>query len=161
MSSRYDDRDHDREGQNRGRRSESDYGRSWGGRSQGRYRYGDNEQENERYGRERGYGSESRGRGAESSGRSREYGGGSQYGGGGSQYGSGSQYGGGSRPHPSASRPSHTGQRAARRHHGRDLTLKSGSFRSSYQAARPLNDRLNGLPFSGGSNHAVPVPRLR
>ena len=45
MSSRYDDRDYDREGQNRGRRSESDYGRSWGGRSQGRYRYGDNERE--------------------------------------------------------------------------------------------------------------------
>ena len=91
MSSRYDDRDHDRESQNRGRRSESDYGRSWGGRSQGRYRYGDNDRENERYGRERGYGNESRGRGAESSGRSREYGGGSQYSGG--QYGGGSEYG--------------------------------------------------------------------
>jgi osmotically-inducible protein OsmY len=89
MSSRYDDRDYDREGQNRGRRSESDYGRSWGGRSQGRYRYGDNERDNESYSRERGYGSESRGRGAESSGRGSQYG--SSRGG---TYDRGGEYGG-------------------------------------------------------------------
>jgi osmotically-inducible protein OsmY len=59
MSSRYDDRDYQRESE--GRRSEWDDGRSWGGRSQGRYRYGDNERTREgRSSRE--YGGESRGR---------------------------------------------------------------------------------------------------
>jgi len=83
MASRYDDRDYDRE--NYGRRSDSDYGRSWGGRSQGRYRYGDNERSREMYGRE--------------SGSSGDYGNSrSEYGGGRSEYGSGrGEYRGGGR----------------------------------------------------------------
>ena len=59
MATRYDDRDYDRDydrgTQNYGRRSESDYDRSYGERSEGRSRYGGGrERESGRYGREGG-----------------------------------------------------------------------------------------------------------
>ena len=44
MASRYDERN-ERESRNYGGRSESDYGRSWGGRAQGSYRYGERDRE--------------------------------------------------------------------------------------------------------------------
>ena len=99
MPTRYDDRDKERGGRY-GRRSDSEYDRSYGERSQG---YGRDESERDRYASEsrwRGQygGSQS---GSDQYGSGREYGGGSQYGsgreyGGGSQYGSGREYGGGS-----------------------------------------------------------------
>ena len=123
MSTRYGDRDYDRGQRDYGRRSESDYDRSYRERSQGRYGRDRDEDEREnrwggesgssRYGRGRSGGSEygDYGSGRYGSGRSSgsEYGGseygrgrgqsgGGQYGGsqyGGGQY-SGSQYGGGS-----------------------------------------------------------------
>src|SRR5215813_53894 len=55
MSSRYDERNYDRESRNYGGRSESDYGRSWDGRAQGN-RYGDRDRDTEQYNRQR-YGS--------------------------------------------------------------------------------------------------------
>jgi osmotically-inducible protein OsmY len=71
--SRYEDRDYDRGQRDYGRRSESDYDRSYGERYQGRYGSGRDENERE------SYGGESRSRGQYGSG---QYSGGSQYGGG-------------------------------------------------------------------------------
>ena len=91
MPTRYGDRDYDRGERDYGRRSESDYDRSYRERSQGRSRYGRDDDEQERYGRESRWGGES---GSSRYGRS----GGSEYGGGsrqsGSEYGGGSRYGG-------------------------------------------------------------------
>ena len=114
MARRYEDRDYDRGQRDYGRRSDSDYDRSYGERSQSRNRYGRDENEREGYSREsrwdeqsgRGRYSGSESGGSEYGGRSRsgasQYGsgqyGGGQYGGGrsgGSQYGGG-QYGSGS-----------------------------------------------------------------
>ena len=71
MSSRYEDRDYDRDEQDYGRRRESEYGRSSGERSRGRSGFRD---ENERYGGE----SRWRGQygGSSASGRGRDYEGG-------------------------------------------------------------------------------------
>ena len=104
--SRYGDRENDRGERDYGRRSESDYDRSYRERSQGRSGYGREENERERYGRESRWGGESgsqygRGRsGGSEYGRGSEYDRGSEYGrgsqyGGGREYGGGSQYGGG------------------------------------------------------------------
>jgi osmotically-inducible protein OsmY len=95
MARRYEDRDYDRGQRDYGRRSDSDYERSYGERSESRNRYGRDENEREGYSRESRWGGQSgRGRysgseygGSEYGGRSRS--GGSQYGGG--QYGSSSQ----------------------------------------------------------------------
>jgi osmotically-inducible protein OsmY len=54
MSTRYNDRDYDRERQNYGRRPTRDYDRSYGERSR-YYRYDDSDLENERFGRESEY----------------------------------------------------------------------------------------------------------
>lgn len=62
MSSRYDDRDYDRDLQNYRRRRDSDYRSTYGQRSPERYRYDDSERENEGYGRESGLAGEYGGR---------------------------------------------------------------------------------------------------
>lgn len=106
MSSRYDDRDYDRDTENFGRRSESDYGRSWSGMDYGRsgsdygrssfdsdygrssgerggrYGYGGRERGTEGHGREGGMGGEY---GRSSRRRDDEYESGSRGGGGGRQ----------------------------------------------------------------------------
>ena len=104
MSTRYDDRDYDRDSQSYGRRSESDSGRSWGGRAQGGYRSSNRERDTERYGREGGYGGDYSSRNSEYGGGRGEHSGGrgdygssrsSNYGSRSSEYGSrgGSDYG--------------------------------------------------------------------
>jgi len=55
MSTRYNDRDYDRERQNYGRRSSMNYGRSQGAQGQRYYRYDDSDLEDDRYGRESEY----------------------------------------------------------------------------------------------------------
>lgn len=73
MSSRYDDRDYDRDPQDYGRRGESDYRSAYRERSQGRYRYDDSERDTERYGRESGLGGEYSGRSRYSPSYGRDY----------------------------------------------------------------------------------------
>lgn len=90
MSTKYGDRDYDRGQRDYGRRSDSDYDRSYRERFQGRSSYGRDDDEQDRYRRDSRsgeYGSSRYGRGRS--------GGGSEYGGGQRQYGGG-QYGGGS-----------------------------------------------------------------
>ena len=55
MSTRYNDRDYDRERQNYRRRSTPNYGREHDEPRQRYYRYDDSDLENERYGRENEY----------------------------------------------------------------------------------------------------------
>jgi osmotically-inducible protein OsmY len=69
MSTRYDERDYDRERQNYGRRGESDYRSSNREQSPRRYRFDDSERETERYNRESELGGEYSGRYSPSSGR--------------------------------------------------------------------------------------------
>jgi osmotically-inducible protein OsmY len=73
MSSRYDDRDYDRDLENYRRRGESDYRSSYRERSPERYRYDDSERDNERYGRESGLGGEYSGRSRYSPSYGRDY----------------------------------------------------------------------------------------
>jgi osmotically-inducible protein OsmY len=95
MSTKYGDRDYDRGQRDYGRRSDSDYDRSYRERFQGRSGYGRDEDEQDRNVRESRWGGES---GSSRYGRGRS-GGGSEYRSGQRQYGGG-QYGSGSQFRP-------------------------------------------------------------